>query len=1260
MGVRRRIRLAAAASVGLALITGSVSPVIAGATEPAAGSVTTTTSADTATVRLITGDKVILTRVPGSGRQTASVEPGPGRQGIVFRTVEQDGHLTVLPSDAAELVSAGRIDRTLFDVTAIVAQHYDQAHADALPLIVSSSAGAERPSARDLAAFTDDGSPVRELESIDARAVRVGQEHLGEFWNRFAPDGDEVTASEVAASPRLWLDGRVRPVLDRSTRQIGAQAAWEGGYRGEGVKVAVLDTGVDASHPDLVGRITQAKDFSGSSGTGDAFGHGTHVASIVGGSGAASGGSRKGVAPAADLLIGKVLGDDGYGSESQVIAGMEWAASEGAEVVNMSLGSDQITDGTDPMSLALNELSRITGTLFVVAAGNSGEQGARTVGSPGAADAALTVGAVDRDDSPAAFSSRGPRLGDDAVKPDVTAPGVGIVAARAAGTTMGDPVDEEYVAASGTSMATPHVAGAAALLSQRHPDWSGPTLKNALISSADRISGQKTTEQGGGRIDVAAALGPVSATGTVALGPFEAGATVPQTARVEYANSSAEDVTLTLAPDWSASDGRPVPADAVRLGSATVRVPAGARVEVPLTVAPARVPQGKYYGYVVGTSADGSVAVHTTLSLVVHGPIHKVTVKTYDKDGKRVQALPSIWGTEGFVTYTDPTTAVTEVEEGVYSVSHTSLDTASDGEELREVILPEVSVTKDTVITLDDRDTRKVDIRTPKPAEQRGVLSYQTYRELDGRSALQGTMYFDNAKRLYVSPTSKVEHGTFEFSSRWQLVAPLLDVTVPGSGEKLDAYYMPASPLLDEGGTALKAVAAGDVGAPRLSHARGKVALLTNHEGVDVVPAIERAAKAGARAVVLVHSEDNAWTRWTPDGERWALPAIRIGTQAGNDLLARIAHRTTELKFAGTARSPYLYDVMQVSKQRIPAQVRYDVSAENSAIVRTAYADNGGPGWAVEQRFGWRPSQSTAWLQYTRYVPTNFHRTEYVSAGDTTWQHLVHHRLVYDVDLPLAHGMRDTPRDYRPGTRTQETWQGAVVRPSIPAGTTTPTVREGDVLRLRIPEFTDSQAGHWSRLVAPDGGGVGTSAAQESGDAVRATLYRNGKRTDDLTDAWQDVEVPAGSAEYRLDLTTRREAVDWRYATATETSWSFRSAGTDTPSSLDLLQLDYEVPVTADNSIRTGGKYGFVVTVRAQDGLPAPRGVRTRIETSYDDGRTWQPAGVRNGGHNNFRATVPRPSAAHDNTAVSVRVTAEDVAGNSVRQTVQRAFLHLR
>ncbi|GGJ49169.1 peptidase [Streptomyces brasiliensis] len=1246
----------AAISTGLALTAAAVAPV--SARPAAAGGAEAAPAGSPATVRLITGDRVTVTR-ESDGRQLAAVEPGPGRRGIVFRTVERNGHVTVLPSDAAPLVAAGQVDRALFDVTALLAQRYDEAHTDALPLIVGRTGSASAREVNALTALAGDGSPVRTLGSIDARALRVAPQDLGRFWKELAPADGQFKASSLSATPRVWLDGRVDAALDRSTAQIGAPDVWEKGYRGEGVKVAVLDTGVDQTHPDLAGRIAEAKDFTDSSGTGDVFGHGTHVASIVGGTGAASAGSRKGVAPAAELLVGKVLGDDGFGTESQVIAGMEWAAAQGAKVVNMSLGSDDATDGTDPMSLALNELSKSSGALFVVAAGNSGEAGTGTVGSPGAADEALTVGAVDRDDSLAPFSSRGPRLGDDAVKPDVTAPGVGIVAARAAGTTLGDPVDEHYTAASGTSMATPHVTGAAALIAQRHPDWSGERIKDALVSTAHTVTGQLVTEQGGGRIDLpAAALGPVTATGGLTLGSFETGAAA-RTSTLTYSNSSDKDVTLTLQAHLATAGGQTAPADAVRLGAASVRVPAGGTAEVPLTVDPAKAGRGKYYGYVTGTDAAGTVSVHTTLSLVVHGPVHRLTVRTYDKDGNRIQALPTIWGPDGFVGYTDADAAVAEVEEGTYQLNETFLDTASDGQELREVVLPEVKVTKDTTVTLDARATRQVQIRTPEPAEQRGILSYQTYRELDGQSLLQGTMYFDLAKRLYVSPTSRVHDGTFEFVSRWQLVAPLLDLTSPDG--KLNAYYMPASPLLDDGARTLTAVDAGDASAPDFTKARGRVAVLTNEQNVYEKDVMAQAAAAGVRAVVLVHFADISWTRWSPDGDRWAVPAIRIGNSAGAALLDRIHHRTTELTFRTTARSPYLYDVEQVAKQQIPQQVVYTVSERNSTVVHTTYADNGGTGWASEQRFGWRPSQQTAWLQYTRYVPTGFERTEYVTAGDTTWQHLVHHTTTFDVDMPLNAGMRDEPRSYRAGAQEHETWQGSVVRPSIPAGTATPTVRNGDVLRLRIPEFTDSQPGHWSRLEAGSGdggvGGFGGRAAEPAGDSATATLYRDGTRLADLGNAWTDALVPSAAANYRLELTTSRNLPGWTYGTATETSWSFRSARTDKAMPLPLLQLDYALPVDAHNTVGKEGGYGLDVSVRAQQGLPAPRGLHVQVETSYDDGKTWHTASVRGRDADSFRASVQGLPKGRSSAYVTLRVTAEDGSGNSVRQTVRRAWL---
>jgi subtilisin family serine protease len=191
----------------------------------------------------------------------------------------------------------------------------------------------------------------------------------------------------------------------------------------------------------------------------DHHGHGTHVASTIAGSGAASQGRYRGVAPDATLLAGKVCDSGGWCQESSVVAGMRWAAEQGADVVNLSLGYPDTAE-TDPLEQAVQELTARHGTLFVVAAGNDGQD--RSVGSPASAPAALAVGAVDDQNAMANFSSRGPRIGDAGLKPEITAPGVDITAARA--------LEGGYVAMSGTSMATPHVAG-------RRRSWPacGPT-----------------------------------------------------------------------------------------------------------------------------------------------------------------------------------------------------------------------------------------------------------------------------------------------------------------------------------------------------------------------------------------------------------------------------------------------------------------------------------------------------------------------------------------------------------------------------------------------------------------------------------------------------------------------------------------------------------------------------------------------------------------------------------------------------------------
>ncbi len=238
------------------------------------------------------------------------------------------------------------------------------------------------------------------------------------------------------------------------------------------------------------------------------------------------------------------------------MAAMEWAAENGADVVNMSLGGGP-TDGTDPVSQLVNTLTAEYDTLFVIAAGNRGDPrlGNEQVGSPAAADAALAVGAVTKDDQIAYFSSRGPRVGDGAVKPEITAPGQSIVAARAEGTSMSGAVHigEDYTTISGTSMATPHVAGAAALLAQAEPDLTGPALKDVLVSTA-ADGGHQWFAQGTGRTDVPAAIdAEVYASAAANVGRLTTGQTGDSD--IVYTNTGDADVTLELALAVTDMDG---------------------------------------------------------------------------------------------------------------------------------------------------------------------------------------------------------------------------------------------------------------------------------------------------------------------------------------------------------------------------------------------------------------------------------------------------------------------------------------------------------------------------------------------------------------------------------------------------------------------------------------------------------------------------------------------------------------------------------
>lgn len=701
---------------------------IAGMTGPATAVTARTTAAPDLTrgtgdqrIPLVTGDRVV---VDATGRMVG-FEPAQGRERIPVQVERTGDHTLVVPGDARRLIASGRLDQRLFDLDVLTDPRLRESHRSGLKLIVQYEGGAGAARAEVRAA--GDTQLRRTFPTLGADAVRTSPEDLSRVWDALTDPGRTGARATAAGIGKVWLDGVRGANLDRSVRQIGADQAWESGYDGKGVTIAVLDTGVDRTHGDLGTQVVGEKNFSASPDAVDRVGHGTHVASIAAGTGATSGGRYKGVAPGAKVISGKVLDDEGFGDDSAVIAGMEWAAAEGADVVNLSLGSAD-SPGVDPLEAAVNTLTAEKGILFAVAAGNDGEYGASSLGSPGSADAALTVGAVDQDDRLAPFSGIGPRVGDGAVKPDVTAPGVAITAAAAPGSALdtrpGTPHPAPgYLTIDGTSMATPHVAGAAAILKQRHPEWTSTELKGALIASTE--GGDHTAfQQGSGRVRADRALAQSVIADPVSLNFGEARWPHPDdqlvTRKLGYRNLGTSDVTLDLSVTTRDPAGKPAPAGFFALGASRVTVPAGGRVEVDLT-ADTRIgdADGTYSGYVTATGAGGSV--RTAAVAVREAESYDVTLRTVGRDGTDARTFSSsLFGTgggaEGFQARVDdePGTRTIRVPKGSYTYNTAVYEDPSDFTKGTDWIAqPKLEISGDTTLTADARTTEPVTLTVP-------------------------------------------------------------------------------------------------------------------------------------------------------------------------------------------------------------------------------------------------------------------------------------------------------------------------------------------------------------------------------------------------------------------------------------------------------------------------------------------------------------------------------------------------------------------
>ncbi|WP_235968241.1 S8 family peptidase [Streptomyces mesophilus] len=705
-------------------------------------------------VQLITGDMVEVT----DGRITG-MHPAKGREDmpVSIRTVGE--HEYAVPLDAQRLIAEGKVDQRLFDVTTLNSAQARKAYKQGLKVIVGYKGAAAAARAKvDGAGAT---KVRRNLESLNAEAVTTPAKDLPQLWNALTDNDVKAAAATAPGIAKVWLDGTVKAQLDVSVPQIGADKAWAAGYDGKGVKVAVLDTGVDETHPELAGQQLIEKNFSTSADSKDHQGHGTHVASTIAGKGV----KYKGVAPGAQIIDGKVLNDEGSGSESDIMVAIEWAAAEGADIVNMSLGGPD-APGVDPLEEVVNTYTE-QGVLFAIAAGNEGP-GDKTVGSPGAAEGALTVAAVDKSDKLAEFSSRGPLVGDAGIKPDVSAPGVDITAASAPGNSIAEQVGENppgYMTISGTSMATPHVAGAAALLKQQHPTWKAAELKGVLTASTKDV-GYTAFQQGSGRIQSDRALGqtvhatPVSLDLGKAAYPHEDDQPITKT--LTYKNEGTADVTLDLTASGKGPDGAAAPEGMFKVSPAQLTVPAGGTAEATVTAdTKVEAPNGQYSGAVVATGGEQSVRSAFTVEREVAS--RAVELTHLGRDGQAAKH---------FQTY------VTQLSDK-YEVAEYTLDESGDSTTLRLPIgeytvqsmiiadradlskgvdwiaQPKLVVSEDDVkLTLDARTAKPVDITVPdgEAAPSQAFMSYGIkvgYR--DNRFAWQLDSY-DNFRSAHLGP----------------------------------------------------------------------------------------------------------------------------------------------------------------------------------------------------------------------------------------------------------------------------------------------------------------------------------------------------------------------------------------------------------------------------------------------------------------------------------------------------------------------------
>ncbi|MER5933571.1 S8 family serine peptidase [Streptomyces sp. NPDC002054] len=1185
-------------------------------------------------VTLVTGDVVTVTTM-ADGKQMADVDrPDSAVGGVKIQEIK--GDLFVIPDEAAPLLGTDKLDRRLFNVTDLIEMGYDDAKSPAVPLIAmypapSKSRAAVEPTAPRGSKLT------RKLKDIHGAVLSTEKGQARTFWNSVAPQGSATLGAGVA---KLWLDGRVKAQLKESVPLTGAPAAWAAGYTGKGVKVAVLDTGIDVNHPDFAGLIDGTASFVPGEAVTDVNGHGTHVAGTIVGSGAASGGDNKGIAPGADLFVGKVLGGkEGYGQDSWVMAGMQWAAESGADVVNMSLGDSYPTDGSDPMSQTVDALSAKHGTLFVIAAGNSGPE---SISAPGAAAAALTVAATDKQDQLANFSSTGPLAHSGGMKPDIAAPGVDITAARSQEMTDGG--TGPYRTISGTSMATPHVAGAAAILAQQHPDWTGAQLKEHLMSTAKGLdAGYSPYEVGTGRLDVAAAVrATVRGTGSLFFGnytwPHEP-SDVAVTKDLTFTNTGSADVKLNLA----LTGGGPF-----RVGATTVTVPAGGTAVVPVTGDPQAASTGRQVGYVTAAdAATGQPVTRTSLALIEEDERYDLNIKLVGRDGKPATGRVSINlagdGSPWSVQVNGSTTM--RMAPGLYTVA-AHLDVAgeqADRSGVAVLVDPE-TVLKDRSadVVLDASKARLLQTEAPERTEdrQRKVDFNVHYRGLDPyldyRSAYVLPPTYDD---VYVAPTEAMKQGEFMLTTRWRKGEPQFGLSALAGRVHFETRVQAGSAL----GTATDTVHAvyagnGAKAAYEKINAKGKIAVIERSDEVSPQERTEAAVAAGAKALIVVNDGVGVLMEYVGQS---AIPVATVHRGEGRALIAMAKAGVVKLTAKQTEHTPFVYDLTRNYPGQVPDRALvYKPSKADLARIDARYYEAAGGRLAEGYRADFTLSPSVNIPELEWHPGT---RTEWVTPGQV-WREF--HTQGIDGALPWS--MVSGDNTYAKGSTTRLDWFAPAIRPGQSEAFGVYNSRWQNYMTWNVQAW--ASASDSMRLGGYLPWGETPSRLQVfQGDR----LIHDNRVGGDMQ--WQ--EVPAGNLPYRAVLDVERPGDVFRLSTRTHTEWTFMSDTVDSDSfePFSALNLDYKLESDLRGDVKANAPQEIALKPVSTDRGTVPGKVTTvKLDVSYDDGGTWQKVTLTKGPKGTWKGSFR--TAGKPGGFVSLRASAGTDRGFSVKNEIIRAY----